>query len=238
MMTSHSEDDVTHPLLHKRVDEPKTDDPRYPESIRDEELKAQKTALPEPAFDDVMIDIETMSLHPHKALILSIGMIEFDASGFQEGPGVADLRIGRRELIVLDPAPQLLALRHVDLGTQEFWSKQPAEASHHWTYPKTGRVHPQWAMCQVKEFCFARKRVWANGTQFDLSNLVALGEEYGVRDLWHYQAPRDMRTFVAETPANRLVNIGQALDIPGVAHEPVYDCISQAWRVWAHWQGH
>jgi len=96
------------------------------------------------------------------------------------------------------------------------------------------------AVCQsVKMFCKSATRVWANGTQFDLSNLEELNNQLGdnsVGNLWHYQAPRDMRTFVKETPATRIVLIGHALDIPGVPHEPIYDCISQAWQVWSHWQ--
>jgi hypothetical protein len=44
-----------------------------------------------------------------------------------------------------------------------------------------------------------------------------------------------MRDRVYDMPQTRLVPIGDALDIPGVPHEPVYDCISQAWQVWSHW---
>jgi hypothetical protein len=42
----------------------------------------------------MMIDIESMSLHPHRALILSIGLVEFDPCS------TAGLQIGIKQLIV------------------------------------------------------------------------------------------------------------------------------------------
>src|ERR1039457_4298520 len=73
-----------------------------------------------PDFDDVMIDIETMSLHPHNALILSVGMIEFDPSGlYNEGPGISDLKIGARSLILPNIEQQLLMGREVSKSTQD-----------------------------------------------------------------------------------------------------------------------
>jgi hypothetical protein len=184
-------------------------------------------------FDHVMIDIETMSLHPNNALILSIGMIEFNPEP------IDGLIIGSRALILPNLEQQLLLGREVSAGTQKFWSGQPREASNHWVN-REEVMSLAAAMQRVKIFCEGKSRVWANGTQFDLSNIIGLNAQLGAMmaqsSLWHYQAPRDMRTFVKETPATRLVPIGDALDIPGVPHEPIYDCISQAWQVWSHWQ--
>ena len=182
-------------------------------------------------FDHVMIDIETMSLHPNNALILSIGMIEFD-------PTKTDCLItGSQDLILPNLEQQLLLGREVSKGTQKFWREQKPEASNHWTR-EGGRTNLAAVFRTIEMFCRDKSRVWANGPQFDLSNLVELNRQLGGDGqdaLWHYQAPRDMRTFCRETPATRLVPIGDALDIPGVPHEPVYDCISQAWQVWSHW---
>ncbi len=184
-----------------------------------------------PDFEDVMIDIETMSLHPHKALILSIGMIEFDPRPIE------GLKIGNQSKIILDIVPQLLLGRRVDVGTQKFWADQPTSASSHWTEaPEHHRADE--AIFLIKKFCEDKKRVWANGTQFDLSNIIGLGEDIGMSAPWHYQAPRDMRTFVRETEATRLVPIGDAIDIAGVPHDPIYDCIVQATQVWAHYREH
>lgn len=182
-------------------------------------------------YDHVMIDIETMSLHPHNALILSIGMIEFDPNPIE------GLRIGAQDLILPSLEHQILLGREVSKGTQKFWRAQSPEASNHWTR-EGGRTNLAAVFRTVEMFCRGKSRVWANGTQFDLSNLVELNRQLGgdgQDEMWHYQAPRDMRTFVKETPATRLVS-WDTLDIPGVPHEPVYDCISQAWGVWSHWQ--
>jgi hypothetical protein len=185
----------------------------------------------EPKFDHVMLDIETMSLHKHKALILSIGMLEFD-------PGDPDkLHLGAHDMVVLEVLPQLLLGRRVDPGTQKFWaSKENAEAAKHWLDAPT-RTDLAASLETVRVFCKDKPNVWANGPQFDLCNLEGLAEDIGgPKELWHYQAPRDMRTFMKTTKPTRVVQIGDALDIAGVPHEPVYDCISQALRVWGNWQ--
>lgn len=184
---------------------------------------------PAPIFDHVMIDIETLSLHRHKALILSIGMVEFDPT---QSVGLV---IGARSLLIPEFARQITLGRQVSVSTQAFWAKQPAEASAHWM-ENFGRGMQLEHICGlVRSFCKGKCRVWANGTQFDLSNLEGLADDIGEKELWHYQSPRDMRTFVKETPNYRVVPFGDACDIPGVPHEPVYDCISQAWQVWGHW---
>ena len=190
------------------------------------------TSIDDLYFDHVMIYIETMSLSPNNALILSIGMIEFDPTP------IGELAIGKRELVLPNLEQQLLLGREVSAGTQKFWKAQKREANEHWSSGEQGHLSLASVCRVVQMFCASATRVWANGTQFDLSNLVELNRQLGNDGqdaLWHYQAPRDMRTFVKETPATRLVPIGDALDIPGVPHEPVYDCISQAWQVWSHW---
>lgn len=175
-----------------------------------------------------MIDIETMSLHKHKALILSVGLIEFDPRDAEK------LHYQNTMLMVPLITPQLLLGRRVYPGTQKFWAEQSQAARNHWEHA-TVRHSAQEVILTVRALC-ADKTVWANGSQFDLSNLEGLAEDIGEKEpLWHYQSPRDMRTFVKTTTQGRVVQVGDALDIPGVAHDPIYDCISQAWRVWAHW---
>ncbi len=188
--------------------------------------------VPSPLLDHVMIDIETMPLHPHNALILSIGMIEFSPEPIDE------LLIGNRMLIIPSIEEQLITGREVSASTQKWWTTQSPAACAHWAEYAGERRSLVGTLEDVRIFCRNSSRVWANGTQFDLSNLVGLNNQLfrDPTDLWHYQAPRDMRTFCRETPETRLVPTGDALDIPGVPHEPVYDCISQAWRVWGHWQ--
>jgi hypothetical protein len=172
-----------------------------------------------------------MSLHKHKALILSVGMIEFDPTDIDK------LHLGPQELIVPTIAAQLILGRRVDVGTQKFWAqKENAEAAKHWL---DAPVHYDLdeMINRVRAFCAGKECVWANGTQFDLSNLEGLAEDIGdTAELWHSQAPNDMRTFCRRTPATRLLPDATRMpDITGVPHDPIYDCITQAWRVWSHW---
>jgi hypothetical protein len=192
-------------------------------------VKGTDDCEPAPSFDHVMIDIESMSLSRHNALILSVGMIEFDPEPL-DGP-----TFGKRSLLIPRIAEQLSLCREVSQSTQKFWKDQKPEASDHWLNYGGERMSLVSVCDLIREFCRGKSRVWANGNQFDLANLEELNRVTGGKDLWHYQAPRDMRTFVRETPQTRLVPIGDAIDIPGVPHEPVYDCIVQAYQVWAHW---
>lgn len=186
-------------------------------------------------YDHVMIDIETMSLHPHNALILSVGMIEFDPTSTIYG-----LKIGAKKLIVPDLAEQILMGRHVDPATQKWWAEQSDEACEHWL-----EACEHWTadstVEDIRDFCASAKYIWANGTQFDLSNLIELAAQVRARatsphvgPLWSYRAPRDMRTFCNETSATRLL-LPDA-KATGVPHEPIYDCVTQAYQVWSHWQ--
>jgi hypothetical protein len=194
--------------------------------VADDEPIADEAA---PTFDHVMIDIETMSLHPHNALILSIGMVEFDPSPIE------GLVIGERKLFLPDLEAQLGLGREVSASTQKWWMDQSPEARKHWAATGNTREHLSSVLYRIRSFCADKKCIWANGTQFDLSNLVGLNAQVSGEPLWHYQAPNDMRTFVRRTPATRLVPIGDALAIPGVPHDPIYDSTSQAWQVWSHW---
>lgn len=179
-------------------------------------------------FDHVMVDIETMSLDKHNALILSVGLVEFDPEPIS-GP-----RFGAQMLIVPHVMRQL-STRSVSPSTQKFWREQSPAARAHWENYSGERTSLENTCSSIRSFCMSASRVWANGNQFDLANLEGLNAQLGGAELWHYQKPRDMRTFCRETPATRLVPIGDALDIEGVPHEPIYDCMVQAWQVWAHW---
>jgi exodeoxyribonuclease VIII len=178
-------------------------------------------------FDHVMVDIETMSLSKHNALILSIGLREFDPDPI-EGPV-----LGRSLLLVPVIAEQLLMGREVSKSTQKFWREQPKAASDHWM-----KCIEHWSLpgtiSDVKDFIAqsGASRVWANGNQFDLANIEGLAEQLGIECPWHYRAPRDMRTYCEEHPATRLIPIGVGLD--AIPHHPVSDCDTQIWKVWAH----
>lgn len=191
---------------------------------------------------DVMIDIESMSLHPHNALILSVGMCEFDPWDGSIGPQIKD-----RVLLVPDIGEQLALGREVSASTQKWWQDQPKAASDHWLNPnKDTTCSPRELIVGVLQFCTGRQRIWANGIQFDLSNIVELKAQIERRDnmastgpLWHYRAPRDMRTFCEETPMVKVLDVDtyQAFvtDNDIIDHHPVSDSLKQSWSVWQHW---
>lgn len=188
---------------------------------------------PEKVFDHVMIDIETMSLSKHNALLLSIGMVEFDPAPLDS------VVIGKKGLIIPSIEQQLALGREVSKSTQAWWRSQSEAARYHWEKHRCERRLLALVCDDIRRFVGNRKNVWANGTQFDLVNLETLAEQIGeTQELWHYQAPADMRTFVRRTPQTRIMGIGTALDMAneGVPHHPVYDCIQQAHQVWSHWQ--
>jgi hypothetical protein len=182
---------------------------------------------------DVMVDIETTSLHQSNALILSIGVVRFDPRP------VDGVVFGETTLIVPSITEQLLLGRLVDPDTMKFWAAQPPEASDHWAkrYEPDTLVN---AMTKLKRSLLDADRVWANGIVFDLCNLADLYQRVtGERLPWHYRAPRDMRTFCEELPQSRFSEVGDAIDMIDefkiVAHEPISDCVVQAHRVWQHW---
>jgi hypothetical protein len=187
----------------------------------------------ESPLDHVMIDIETMSLSKHNALLLSIGMIEFDPT-----PLIGPV-IGQRSLIIPSITLQLALGREVSPSTQKWWRDQTPEARDHWeNFPDNDRRSLTGVCKDIRSFVNGRQNVWANGIQFDLVNLEVLAAQVGEReDLWHYRAPADMRSFCRHTPQTRIMEIGNAIDMEkeGVPHHPVYDCIVQAHQVWQHW---
>lgn len=189
-------------------------------------------------MNHMMIDIESMSLHPSNALILSIGMVRFDpwAKDFNDciaSPG---------RIIIPSIASQLLLGREVSRSTQEFWQKQKPEAADHWRFGQHGDNLS--AMCNaIAEETEGCQTIWANGILFDLGNVVNFYHQVsGEAPPWHYRAPRDMRTFCEETPVTRGPMVdGESTPHPLerfpnlIDHEPISDCIKQIYRVWEHW---
>lgn len=186
-----------------------------------------------PSNRHVMLDIESLSLHPSNAVILSIGMIEFD-------PWARSFSIGATCIITPNVMDQIMLGRIIDPDTVDFWRKQPAAAAEHWRNSKLGLAGLEQTCEGVAVFLSNAQCVWANGILFDLGNIDGLFRQ--VRKVgapWHYRAPRDARTFWEETPQTRNVDVVEPDELAGfpnlVDHEPISDCIKQAHRVWQHW---
>lgn len=179
------------------------------------------------ASKDVMIDIETLSTDPAEALVLSIGVLEFDCSD-AAGP-----RFLKEALWTPSIVEQLLHGRKVDRSTQDWWRAQPAETQAHWANPEI--------LCDVKTALLglgnflrdvAPTRLWANGIVFDLGILENLYRSYGLETPWRYNIARDARTFYDIVPSTRQLGAGDANAC--IAHHPIGDCKSQVIRLWEH----
>lgn len=186
-------------------------------------------------MEDMMLDLETMSVNPSNALILSIGMVEFNP----KSDGVCEL--GRERQFILDIREQLLLGRCVDLDTQRFWAEpRMAKAREHWINPGPDSVLKVRGACElVSDFwsiCGAKK-LWSNGIVFDVANLDSLYRSIGMVPPWPYNAPRDLRTIVRETSVIRPLPETSRKDDQIIPHEPVSDCISQADWLWTHTAG-
>ena len=190
-------------------------------------------------FEHVMIDIETLSLHPTNAVVLSAAVVEFDPAP-REKPVFGE---ARRWL--LDVHPQLAIGRQVDAGTQKFWADQPPGAKEQWAGKdvKDGpslvvRSDLHTVLMGIKAMVANKSRVWSQGPQFDQTNLCELNKQcyHNPTELWHYRSPRDSRTFLNETLETRPLPDDYDATIPGQLHDPIYDCIRQIWLVWSHWQ--
>lgn len=175
-------------------------------------------------MQDVMIDIETMALHPSNALILSIGLVEFDPTG-------DTLKLGERIVIRPDIEAQLLLGRCVETGTQEFWADQLKQAQDDWRVGRKSTL--QETVDQIAAFTQPAKRIWANGIVFDIGNVASLIRQTGNTEPWHYRAPRDMRTFCEELPQRRTAELADVESL--VRHVAISDCLVQCNRVWQHW---
>jgi hypothetical protein len=175
-------------------------------------------------FDDVMLDIETMSTDTSNALILSIGILHFDPKP-DDGPV-----FGARWLLRPDIRPQLRFGRSVEKSTQKFWGDQPQEAADDWML---GPIDSLLAVSdEIAEATKDCKRLWAHGVVFDLGNVASLLGQAGFTVPWHYRAPRCARQLVTDHAKIRLV---APLDVLGRPHEALYDCHCQAISVWQHW---
>lgn len=190
-------------------------------------LTADVSVTPAPEqFPHAMLDIETMAQHTSRALILSIAALPFALE--PEGP-----RFGEPVLILPDLGAQLLAGRMVESRTQGFWAKQPAAASEHWL-GKTATHQPAElleALTDWLELNTAKKaELWARGQGFDFANLDNIMDAPPGKSPWWFPNLRDQRTATTFFP--KLRDRPADLVIPAAAHDPVYDCMTQAWALW------
>lgn len=185
-------------------------------------------------YANLMLDIESMSLHPGRALILSLGAVPFDLSA------VAPV-IGPPLLLVFDVAEQLVEGRVVDRGTQAFWGRQPRAASAHFVDPLfEGEAQIVAARCSLHDLhrrlsnfladhCAPGFEVYSQGIAFDVANLAAAMLDDGHEAPWRYDHVVDCRTLRRKLPKRR---DALPVTLPAAAHDPVHDCIKQIHALW------
>lgn len=174
----------------------------------------------------IMLDIETLSTR-NNALVLSIGAVKFDLT--PEKPIFTEKKLWTPDIV-----GQLL-IRHVDPETQKWWTQQDPEARLHWKAPTVERQPVGVVLNELGNFvCLpvVSTEIWANGIVFDFGILESLYAEYNRLPPWKYNAARDCRTVYALLPEVR--ERTEAARV-GTAHDPVYDCVEQIWKLWEKW---
>lgn len=172
-----------------------------------------------------MIDIETMSVSLHNALVLSVAVLPFEVDR-RDAP-----YIGTGHTWYPSLREQLAAGRQVDAETLAWWGRQVIAARHDWTFGE--EVGLEAWRADLENFLGEAPEVWANGDAFDLGNLDGLLRHGRADRPWRYNAARDARTVYNSNPKLREAP-GEALE-KLTPHEPLSDCVMQVWRLWEHW---
>lgn len=160
---------------------------------------------------DVMIDIETLSTDPARAVVLSVAAKFFELR--ESGPVFGDSLYH-----VLSIREQIAAGRRVDMDTVTWWQQQPTAAREAWSLATGLPVRE--ALVSLASFLKpATGEIWSNGIVFDLGNLESLFRENGFAVPWRYSQARDLRTIIRKTEVVRDA-VGP---FDGVAHHPVSD---------------
>lgn len=155
--------------------------------------------FPSPAYPDLMIDIETLSVDP-RAAIASIAAVQFNALTGEFIPDTFYEEIDHAAL-----PPQF----HVDPKTIAWWAKQPTPMPLGTTDLKTAcqRLFP--FMLQ-----YAPSRIWANSPSFDLVILKHAFAYYKLDWPIPFWCERDVRTLkdLAKIPNDFLPTHGALAD--------------------------
>lgn len=165
-------------------------------------------------MNDVMVDLETLGRRAGCA-ILSIGAVEFDASG-----------LGREFYCVVSRKSQKeFRILHEDPETVKWWSERdPAaqkvilQASHRTATPL------QEALTGFKKFLEPSGRqvkIWGNGSDFDNAILICLYETCEMTVPWSFWNNRCYRTLKNLHPEIKMERVG-------TYHNALDDAKSQA----------
>lgn len=171
---------------------------------------------------DVMMDLETLSVRPHAAIII-IGAIRFNRGE------IWDKNIDARDLEKLDVFYRRININscvnyglHIDESTEKWWKGQDPDVQYE-ALQHPDRVTLKTALTEFKEWFGSdrRTKIWGNGSGFDCT---VLGEAYtrcGVEKPWKFWMERDFRTVMDMAGL-------YASDLPQyIKHHALWDCYRQ-----------
>ena len=139
------------------------------------------------ANTDIMIDLETLNTTPDST-ILTIGAVKFDPFGSEiKEPKMDSFYVK----VDLDSCDRIGLTTNDD--TIAWWSNQSKEAQEA-AFDPNGRIPIEDAFAQLYKFCWGAKRVWANGSCFDIIICEHVFRKIGKAIPWSFWEVRDVRT--------------------------------------------
>ena len=144
---------------------------------------------------DVMLDLETMSVRPHAAIVV-IAAIKFNRGENW------DKDVDENDLRKLDIFYRRIKINscvhfglHIDKKTEHWWKEQEQTVQYE-ALQHPDRVNLKSALIEFKEWFGSNSstKIWGNGSGFDCS---ILGEAYtrsGIEKPWKFWMERDLRT--------------------------------------------
>ena len=139
------------------------------------------------ANTDIMIDLETLNTTPDST-ILTIGAVKFDPFGKElQDPKMDSFYVK----VDLDSCDRIGLTTNDD--TIAWWANQSKEAQAA-AFDPDGRISIEDAFAQLYKFCWGAKRVWANGSCFDIIICEHVFRKIGRAIPWSFWEVRDVRT--------------------------------------------
>lgn len=134
-----------------------------------------------------MIDLETLNTTPDST-ILTIGAVKFDPFGSEiKEPKMDSFYVK----VDLDSCDRIGLTTNDD--TIAWWANQSKEAQEA-AFDPDGRISIEDAFAQLYKFCWGAKRVWSNGSCFDIIICEHVFRKIGKAIPWSFWEVRDVRT--------------------------------------------
>lgn len=137
---------------------------------------------------DLMIDIETAGTAP-AACILTVAAQAFDPfkRGYYEQQYYARVDIDSQ------------SNRNIEQCTIDWWATQPSAAKDE-AFNPDGRIPLAQALAELGKLIWQSKRIWSNGTTFDMTILENAYKSLDMVLPWQYHTVRDARTVYSLVP--------------------------------------